>query len=653
VNLLILESPYRSLIGPLLSYIDLVQRKWPHMMLTVLVPEYVPDHWLGPLLDGAPPQGRAPLPGQCDCDERPVSRVVDRSPAAERERIALSHGESSMLSRRLSWYRDREKRPAVGGFDVNSARASGILLHPTSLPGPYGIGDLGHEAYRFVDFLQQTGQSLWQILPVAPTGHGASPYAAFSAFAGNPLLLSPDSLVAEDLLGANDLRDVPDFPTDLVDYDAVTAWKTALLRRSYAHFKEGGSASASAALASFERENAGWLEDYALFMAVKAAHEGMSWHEWEAGIALRRPEVLARWRAQVADDVRFQKYIQYLFFAQWLALKRYANDHGVQIVGDIPIFVAYDSADVWAHPDLFFLDAQGSPTVVAGVPPDYFSATGQYWGNALYRWDVMAKDGYAWWVERFRNAFRLYDRVRLDHFRGFAAYWEVPVNAEQTAANGRWVTGPGLALFVAVREALGERPIIAEDLGLITPDVVALREALGFPGMRVLQFAFGAEADAANAYLPHNFDRNAVVYTGTHDNDTTLGWYRNAPAQMRANVKDYLDIDERGKSEDVDAMGRVVTQKMVRAAFASVANIAIVPLQDLLELGTAARMNLPGRPDGNWQWRYRSGALTDELGARLRALTTLFARHVPPTGRALRPRKATGRRTRSPRATRQ
>jgi 4-alpha-glucanotransferase len=548
----------------------------------------------------------------------------------------------------VSWL---DELPAVGGFDVNSERASGILLHPTSFPGPYGIGDLGREAHRFVDFLQQTGQTLWQILPVAPTGHGASPYAAFSAFAGNPLLISPDLLLAEGLLGAEDLRDLPDFPIDAVDYQSVIAWKMALLRRSYARFKDGGSASARDGLALFEADNADWLEDYALFMAVKAAHGGSGWHDWEEGIALWRPRSLARWRAQAADDVRFQKYIQYLFFEQWLALKRYANTHGVQIVGDIPIFVAYDSADVWAHPDLFFLDETGRPTVVAGVPPDYFSATGQYWGNALYRWDVMAGDGYAWWVERFRNAFRLYDRVRLDHFRGFAAYWEVPVNAEQTAANGRWVTGPGLALFAAVRDALGERPIIAEDLGLITPDVVALREALGLPGMRVLQFAFGPEADATNSYLPHNFERNAVVYTGTHDNDTTLGWYRSASLQMRANVRDYLGIEEHGGAEDVDAMGRVVTRTLIRATFGSVANLAIVPLQDLLELGTAARMNLPGRPDGNWQWRYQAGALTDDLRARLRAITILFARHVPPKARPVRPRRATGRPARSRRAT--
>lgn len=512
-------------------------------------------------------------------------------------------------------------------------RASGVLLHPTSLPGPYGIGDLGGEAYRFIDFLHQTGQKLWQILPVAPPGDGDSPYGAFSAFAGNPLLLSPESLLAEGLLRAEDLRNVPAFPTDAVDYDAVRSWKMDLLRRSYERFKDGGNARVRTELTSFERENAGWLDDYALFMAVKAAHGGSRWSDWEEGIARRRPESVARWRERAADDVRLHTYIQYLFFKQWLALKGYANARGVQIVGDIPIFVAGDSADAWAHPDLFHLDGKGRPTVVAGVPPDYFSATGQYWGNPLYRWDAMARDGYSWWIARFRNVFRLCDMVRLDHFRGFAAYWEVPVNAEQTAANGRWVPGPGRALFEAVRDALGERPIIAEDLGLITPDVVELREAMGFPGMRVLQFAF--ESDATDPYLPHNFDRNSVVYTGTHDNDTTLGWYRAASAQARANVARYLDIPMSGRTDDADAMERLVTRKLVRAALGSVANMAIVPLQDLLELGSSARMNLPGRPGGNWKWRYQSGALTDELRARLRDGTLVFGRYVPPKGRPI------------------
>jgi 4-alpha-glucanotransferase len=536
-------------------------------------------------------------------------------------------------------------RHARGEFDVHFERASGILLHPTSLPGPYGIGDLGREAYRFVDFLHQTGQQLWQILPVAPTGDGDSPYASFSAFAGNPLLLSPDLLLADGLLGAEDLRDVPTFPTDAVDYDAVTAWKTALLRRSYQRFTASGSARIRSQIATFAQENADWLTDYALFMAVKAAHGGSGWGDWEAEIAHRQPESLARWRERVAADVGLHTYIQYLFFRQWLALKRYANARGVRIVGDLPIFVAHDSADAWAHPDLFFLDAQGLPAVVAGVPPDYFSATGQYWGNPLYRWEAMAEDRYAWWTARFRNAFRLYDVVRLDHFRGFAAYWEVPVNAEQTAANGRWVSGPGRALFEAVRDALGELPIIAEDLGLITPDVVALREGMEFPGMRVLQFAFGAaEPNATDPYLPHNFAHNAAVYTGTHDNETTVGWYHALSEQARVNVRHYLDIDERDEAEDVDATASLVTRKLVRAAFASVANVAVVPLQDLLELGADARMNLPGRPDGNWRWRYPQGALTSDVRARLRDITLLFARSAPPSDRVTRPPGAMARR---------
>lgn len=512
---------------------------------------------------------------------------------------------------------------------MNFERASGILLHPTSFPGPYGIGDLGPEAYRFLDFLVETGQKIWQILPIAPTGYGDSPYAAFSAFAGNPLLLSPDRLVTEGLLTPEDVRDVTDFPVDHVDYGAVTAWKMPLLRRSYERFMNGGR-SATSKLAAFTRQHAGWLPDYALFMAVREAHQGSDWSDWEEEIALRRPKGLARWRKKVADDIRFHTYVQYLFFSQWLALKRYANDRGVRIVGDIPIFVAYNSADVWAHPDLFTLNEKGRPTVVAGVPPDYFSATGQYWGNPLYRWDVMARDGYAWWVERFRNIFRLCDIVRLDHFRGFAAYWEVPVNKEETAVNGRWVLGPGQPFFAAVRDALGEQPIIAEDLGLITPDVIALRDAMGFPGMRVLQFGFGEVPDATNAYLPHNFERNAVVYTGTHDNDTTLGWYRAASKELCANVAHFLDIDADDRADDLDTLGRLVTRKLVRAAFGSVANLAVVPLQDLLELGTEARMNMPGRANGNWQWRYRPGVLTNDLRTRLRDLTILFARSIPP-----------------------
>ena len=524
---------------------------------------------------------------------------------------------------------------------MNSERASGILLHPTSFPGPYGIGDLGDEAYRFIDFLQQTGQKLWQILPLASTGYGDSPYAAFSAFAGNPLLISPDILIREGLLQPGDLQDVPDFPPDKVEYGPLIDWKIALLRRSYSLFQSNSSAGGTEireALSAFETQTKGWLEDYALFMAVKSAHGGITWSDWDEGIALRRPDSILAWRAKLADDIGFQKYIQFLFSRQWAALKKYANERSVRVVGDIPIFVAYDSADVWAHPELFYLDEKGHTTVVAGVPPDYFSAKGQYWGNPLYRWDVLARTGYSWWMDRFRNVFQLYDLVRLDHFRGFAAYWEVPVNEEQTAANGRWVEGPGVRFFQAVRQELGNQPIIAEDLGVITPDVDMIRETMGLPGMRVLQFAFGAfETDATDPYLPHNFVRNTVVYTGTHDNDTTVSWYRTASEQEKANVKHYLDLDAPAYQQlDEDSMARLVTWKLVRQAFSSVADTAIVPLQDLLGLGNEARMNLPGRPSGNWQWRYDASALTDELRASLRDITVLFARYVPPTDRPLK-----------------
>ncbi len=511
-------------------------------------------------------------------------------------------------------------------------RAGGILLHPTSFPGPYGIGDFGREAYHFVDFLHETGQTLWQILPLAPTGYGDSPYAAFSAFAGNPLLISPDLLGDEGLLLPEDLQHVPLFPAERVDYGPVIQWKMELLRRSYHHFQRSTNAQLQQELAQFEAENSSWLEEYALFMAIKAAHGGIIWSDWAPEIALRRPEGLSMWRSKVEAEFGFQKYIQYLFFKQWLALKSYANSHQVKIVGDIPIFVAYDSADVWAHPELFSLDAHGRTTVVAGVPPDYFSATGQYWGNPLYRWDVLAASGYRWWIARLRQVFRLYDIVRLDHFRGFAAYWEVPVNAEQTAAHGRWVPGPGVPFFEAVRNALGDPPIIAEDLGVITPDVVEIRETMGFPGMRVLQFAFGAfETDATDPYLPHNFDNNTVVYTGTHDNDTTVGWYVTASEHEQRNVRHYLELDNR---DDVD--GALIGHKLVRLAYGSVANTAIVPLPDLLGLGGAARMNRPGRADGNWSWRYDPSSLTAELRAGLRDMTILFARYLPPRDRPLK-----------------
>ncbi len=517
---------------------------------------------------------------------------------------------------------------------MNFERASGILLHPTSFPGPYGIGDLGQEAYRFIDFLHQAGQKLWQVLPLTPTGYGDSPYAAFSAFAGNPLLISPDFLLAEGLLEGSDLQNRPTFNTQHVEYGPLIKWKMALLRRSYDIFKNSSGPQIQSDVAQFILENTDWLEDYALFMAVKEVHGGSVWSEWDEGIALRRPESIAEWRLRLDDDINFQRYIQYLFFRQWLALKHYANERDVKIIGDIPIFVAYDSTDVWAHPERFFLDEKGHATVVAGVPPDYFSTTGQYWGNPLYRWDMMADEGYSWWIERLRRIFKLYDIIRLDHFRGFAAYWEVPVNKEQTAANGRWVKGPGVQFFHAVQDALGDQPIIAEDLGVITPDVDEIRKAMGFPGMRVLQFAFGAfETDATDPYLPHNYVHNTVVYTGTHDNDTTAGWYDSASSQERSNARHYLDLNGLGESEDT---GTLIAWKLVRTALASVANTAIVPMQDLLGLGNEARMNWPGKASGNWNWRYDPGALNDGLLAALRDITILFARYVPPTDHPLK-----------------
>jgi 4-alpha-glucanotransferase len=491
-------------------------------------------------------------------------------------------------------------------------RASGILLHPTSLPGRFGIGDLGHEAYRFVDFLAGAGQTLWQVMPLGPTGYGDSPYQSFSSFAGNPLLISPELLVEDDLLLQYDIDTAPFFAEGRVDFGAVIPFKQGLLRRAYERFQAQATPIRRAAFRAFCRRNAAWLDDYALFAALKEAHNGAVWSAWEKGIAAREPDALRDWRRKLADAIEAQKFVQYLFFTQWGALKEYANAYDIRIIGDLPIFVAYDSADVWAHPEMFFLDDEGQPTLVAGVPPDFFSETGQLWGNPLYRWDVLAKDGYAWWIERVRAAFKLVDIIRLDHFRGFEGYWEVPFG-ELTAVKGRWVKGPGADLFNAILAALGPVPIIAEDLGVITPEVVALRDQFDFPSMKVFQFAF--TTDASHEFLPHNYRRNCVVYTGTHDNDTALGWFQSAPANERDFALQYTNGD--GKEFNWDLM---------RWALASVADTAIVPLQDVLGLGNEARMNLPGRLGGNWSWRYVTGSLAPELQDRLGGLAEMYGR---------------------------
>lgn len=491
-------------------------------------------------------------------------------------------------------------------------RSSGILLHPTSLPGPFGIGELGEPAHQFVDFLHAGGQRLWQVLPLGPTGYGDSPYQSFSAFAGNPLLISLDELVKEGTLSATDVADASRLPADRVDYGGVIDFKVPILRRSFERFKTRAAWDRRSEFMAFCDANRHWLDDFVLFMAVKDHFDGAAWNTWNKDIATRDPATIAAVARELDDQMKFHRYLQFQFFRQWLALKHYANQRGIRIIGDIPIFVAYDSADAWSNPDLFYFDEDGNPTVVAGVPPDYFSPTGQLWGNPLYRWDVMAETGYAWWIERFRATFRLFDIVRVDHFRGFEADWEVPAT-EKTAVKGRWVKGPGTDLFHHVEQALGKLPVIAEDLGVITPEVEEMRGEFGFPGMKVLQFAF--DTDATNEFLPHNLERNCVVYTGTHDNDTTRGWFESCSSDERDMVLKYLGSD-----------GSNIHWDFIRLALSSVADMAIVPLQDVFGLTTEARMNYPSRGSGNWTWRYTPDMLTDDLAARLHTLAEVYGR---------------------------
>ncbi|MBA3533548.1 MAG: 4-alpha-glucanotransferase [Ardenticatenales bacterium] len=493
-------------------------------------------------------------------------------------------------------------------------RSSGILLHPTSLPGRYGIGDLGESAYRFVDFLVECGQRWWQIMPLGPTGYGDSPYQSFSAFAGNPMLLSLEWMVSDGLLPADALDDAPAFSQDRVDYGEVQRWKMALLGDVFAHFAERASDAEKGQFWHFIDTNRGWLNDFALFMALKE-HFNASWNEWPEDIRRRDTNALQHWYQQLEPEVGRHRLLQFLFWRQWQELKRYANERQVGIIGDIPIFVAYDSADVWAFPDLFHLDEQGNPTVVAGVPPDYFSATGQRWGNPLYRWDRLAERGFDWWVGRLATAFASVDVVRLDHFRAFEAYWEIPAS-EPTAENGRWVKAQGADLFRAVRHHLGERPIIAENLGVITKEVEALRKEFEFPGMRVLQFAF--DEDPKNIHLPHNYRVNTVVYTGTHDNDTTLGWWNTQSEAAQYEVLRYL-----GRHHLPPL--RIVPQ-LVRQAMRSIAAVSIFPMQDILNLGSDARMNTPGAAGGNWAWRFQHQQLTGHLSRWLYEMTKLYGR---------------------------
>ena len=493
-------------------------------------------------------------------------------------------------------------------------RSSGVLLHPTSLPGRFGIGDLGGPAYRFVDFLEDSQQTLWQILPLGPTGHGNSPYMAYSAMAGNPLLINLETLNGAGLISDADLALTLSFDEKRVDYEAVRNFKMTRLRSAAKNFKHVADEETYAEFKTFCQINDDWLEDYCLFMALKEANNGAPWTQWDSALVHRDPTAMSQAEIDLAEEIHFQTFIQFEFYRQWTALKKYANDRGIQIVGDMPIYVAHDSADVWARPENFLLNEHTlEPTQVAGVPPDYFSATGQLWGNPLYNWEQIEANGFAWWIKRVQCLLSQVDIIRIDHFRAFSAYWAVPADHD-TAINGQWIDAPGVAFFETVARKLGKLPFLAEDLGLIDEPVEELRDRFEFPGMKILQFAFGG--DETNPYLPFNIAPNFVAYTGTHDNDTTLGWFNQASGNERQRLADYV-----GAIDPVNAHWA-----MVRLAMASRANQAVTPLQDLMGLGTDARMNTPGVGEGNWEWRYSAAMLTPMITEQLRKMSVLYGR---------------------------
>jgi 4-alpha-glucanotransferase len=490
-------------------------------------------------------------------------------------------------------------------------RSSGILLHPTSLPSPGGIGDFGSEAYAFLDFLALARQGLWQILPLSPPGLGNSPYSSISAFAGNPLLVSLPRLAERGWIGKDRLKHFTRRSTT-VDFETVKAAKLPLLREAGQNFLEARDGD-RARFENFKRQNSWWLDDFVLFDVMRRVHNGVAWSSWPKELARRELQGLYKFGVQYQRELEVERVVQFAFFEQWRALRSYCAQRGIRIVGDVAIFVNYDSADVWRHPELFYLDENLQPTVVAGVPPDAFSETGQRWGNPLYRWDVCKFTNYEWWIQRMSWAFQTCDVVRLDHFRGFESYWEIPA-PEPTAVNGRWTAGPKDDLFDVLRARLGELPFIAEDLGMITEEVYALRDRLGIPGMKVLQFGF--DNPGAHIYLPHNFPSNCVVYTGTHDNDTTVGWWKSAASEdARRYATAYT-----GEAKDG------IHWAFIRAALTSAASMAIVPLQDVLGLGSDSRMNTPSRLDGNWSWRMEKGALTRDLADKLATLTVVADR---------------------------
>jgi 4-alpha-glucanotransferase len=495
---------------------------------------------------------------------------------------------------------------------MKQERSGGILLHPTSLPGDYGIGTLGRDAIKFIDFLAKARQKIWQILPLNPTGFADSPYQCFSSIAGNPLLIDPELLVAEGFLEADDPEPLTDLQEGRVNYGQVTRLKYPLLKKAFLGYQAKAGQNEKERYQRFLENNSYWLNDYAMFMALKEQFGQKPWYQWDEGLKMKAEDVLQPYYMVLQDKIEFQKFLQYLFFKQWMGVKDYAHQRSIRIIGDIPLYVAHDSADAWANPDIFQFDSKKDPVAVGGVPPDYFSLTGQLWGNPLYRWEKLAEDGYKWWINRIKDNLVLYDMIRIDHFRGLAAYWAVPYG-EKTAINGKWIPCPGKSLLTALQKEFGELPIIAEDLGVITPDVVELRDSFGLPGMKILQFAF--DSNEANDYLPYNYPKNCVVYTGTHDNDTVMGWYSGAKKEDKKLVMDYLHSD-----------GKELHWDFIRLAWASVASLAITPAQDLLGLANDARMNLPGTTVNNWMWRLKSGQLTDDLAAKLAEMTVLYGR---------------------------
>jgi 4-alpha-glucanotransferase len=499
-------------------------------------------------------------------------------------------------------------------------RAAGVLLHPTSLPGRHGIGDLGAEAHAFVDFLAATGQRWWQILPLGPTGYGNSPYQSTSSFAGNHLLINIDDLARRGWLTPEAVLREARSPSDHVDFDAASVLKAGSLRLAYEGFKAQDD---DPKFEEFITANSGWLDDFVFYQALKDMHAGDPWYQWEPELVERKPAAMAAWRARLAEGIRYHEFVQYAFEIQWQELRAACQVQGLMLIGDLPIFVAHDSADVWANPELFYLDKAGQPLIVAGVPPDYFSETGQLWGNPLYRWDAHAADDYAWWAARLRFLLGRVDIVRIDHFRGFEAYWEIPAGST-TAASGRWVEGPASKFFDAMRRRLGNLPLIAEDLGVITPGVEALRDEFSLPGMRVLQFGFGTDS-GLEKHLPHRFLPHCVVYTGTHDNDTTKGWFTSTDVATTQSWEE-IQAERAYARRYIDTNGDEIHWDLIRLAFSSVADTAVIPLQDILGLDSRARMNLPGKAEGNWLWRFQHGQLDRQAQDRYAELTALYSR---------------------------